>query len=524
MRLAVAACALTAASVVPVSPAFGHGDPATEGLGKVRFETSCDRGVQPMFERGVAMLHSFYFTEADTVFRNVIELDPSCAIAYWGVAVNFLGNSLSGPPSLQSAQSAWDAVRKGGEIGAKTQRERDWIDAIGAYFHDFAKTPARERLQAYESAMKAMADRYPQDDEVRIFYALAMQAAAPPADTTYARQRESAKILEEIYARNPNHPGAAHYLIHAYDFPPLAQLGLPAADRYASIAPAAPHARHMPSHIYTMLGMWNQSIASNFAAIEIQPEYYHALDFAVYAYLQMAQDKEAGDLIRKGVALAREKPPVIRGYKNSVAAMPARYALERADWKGAATLQITANDWAYADSLTRYARGVGMARSGDLEGARGEIAALRDLQHTLEKANESYWAARVEEEVYVVTGWIEQAGGHRAEAEKLIRAAADGEDAAVKNVSMENLLYPMREWLAELLLIQGQPERALHEYEVALEARPNRFRGLYGAARAAESCGKRDIMAAYVKRLRTLTAKADGVRPELASFIARTME
>jgi hypothetical protein len=270
-----------------------------------------------------------------------------------------------------------------------------------------------------------------------------------------------------------------------------------------------------------MLGLWNESIASNFSALEIQPEYYHALDFAVYAYLQMAQDHHALELTRRGVALAQEKPPSLQGYKNSVAAMPARYALERADWRAASSLAITSNNWAYADSLTRYARGVGMARSGDLDGARAEIVVLRDLQRQLEKADESYWAARVEEEVYVVTGWIEQAQGNRAQAEKLIRAAADGEDAAVKKVSMENLLYPMREWLAELLLLQGQPEKALAEYEVALQARPNRFRGLYGAARSAEACGKRDLMAKYVTSLRSLIVKADGARPELAFVAAR---
>jgi tetratricopeptide (TPR) repeat protein len=474
--------------------------------------------VQPLFEKGVAMLHSFWFTEAETVFKDVIELDPSCAIAYWGVAVNLLGNSLAYPPPAKSEKLASEAVKKGREIGAKTQRERDWIEAIGAYYRDFETVPVEARLQAYEAAMKAMAERYPRDDEVRVYYALAMQAAASPSDTTYSRQRESAKILEEVYARNPSHPGAAHYLIHAYDFPPLAEQGLPAANRYASIAPAAPHARHMPSHIYTMLGLWKESIASNFSAIEIQPEYYHALDFAVYAYLQMAQDGRALELIRKGVSLAQQRPPSLQGYKNSVAAMPARYALERGDWKAASSLPITKNDWPYADSLTRYARGVGMARSGDLESARSEIAVLRELQRQLEKANESYWAERVGEEVAVVAGWIEQAKGNGAEAEKLIRGAADSEDAAVKKVSMENLLYPMREWLAELLLIQGQPEGALREYEIALAARPNRFRGLYGGAKAAESCGKRDRMAEYLAKLRSLTSNADA-RPELA-FLA----
>ncbi|WP_199033020.1 hypothetical protein, partial [Ralstonia sp. ASV6] len=332
---------------------------SADQLGHVAFPTSCSPKVQPLFERGVAMLHSFWFTEAGKTFQSVIDQDPDCAIAYWGLAVNLLGNSLAGTPSMNDAQAASEALAKARSIGAKTQRERDWIAAIGAYYQDYQNVPVATRLQAYADAMQRMTQRYPDDDEVWIYYALALQAAAPVSDRTYANQRKAAAILEKLFAKNPQHPGAAHYLIHAYDYPPLAALGLTAAGKYATIAPAAPHARHMPSHIYTMLGLWPESIQSNLAAIEVQSDYYHAFDFAVYAYLQLAQDAHARALIDKGMANATREPPTLNGNKNSIAAMPARYTLERADWKAAAALPITSNNWPYADSITRFARGLG---------------------------------------------------------------------------------------------------------------------------------------------------------------------
>jgi len=486
-------------------------------LGKVSFPTSCDPKVQPLFERGVAMLHSFWFTEAGKTFNAVLEQDPGCAIAYWGLAVNLLGNSLAGPPPLRDAQAASEAVAKGRAIGAKTQRERDWIDAIGAYYRDYEKVPVATRLQAYAEAMQQMTRRYPDDDEVWIYYALSLQAAAPVSDRTYANQRKSAEILEKLFAKNPQHPGAAHYLIHAYDYPPLAATGLAAASKYAGIAPAAPHARHMPSHIYTMLGLWEESIKSNQAALEVQPDYYHALDFVVYAHLQLSQDAQASALIEKGVADAMRKPPTLKGYKNSVAAMPARYALERADWKAASVLPVTSNDWAYADSITRFARGLGMARSGDLTSARQEIDAMKTLRQELEKANESYWAARIDEEIEAVAAWSAQAEGNRTRAEQLMRAAADSEDAAIKNVAMENRLFPMRELLAELLVEQGRSGEAFREYEAALREYPNRYRGLYGAAHAADASGQREKAVEYFKRLLALTKNSDSARPEIAA-------
>jgi hypothetical protein len=506
------AMAIALSAVLPVAA----GANSEEQLGKVNFPTSCDAAVQPQFERGVAMLHSFWFTKAGQAFKAIIEQDPGCAVAYWGIAVNLLGNSLAGPPPARDQQEAAEAVAKGRAIGAKTQRERDWIDAIGAYYRDYDKLPVDARLRAYADAMQQMSQRYPDDDEVSVYYALALQAAAPTSDRTYANQRKSAEILERIFAKNPQHPGAAHYLIHAYDFPPLAEKGLAAASKYAAIAPAAPHARHMPSHIFTMLGHWEESIKANLASLEIQPDYYHALDFVVYAHLQLAQDAQARALIDKGVADALRNPPTLKGYKNAVAAMPARYALERADWKAAAALPITSNGWAYADSITRFARGLGMARSGDMIGARLEIDALKGLRQELAKSNESYWVARVDEEISTVTAWIAHAEGHDGPAEQLMRAAADGEDASIKNVAMENRLIPLREFLADLLLEQGKAGEALREWDAALREYPNRYRSLYGAARSAEASGQREKATDFYRRLAELTRSGDNSRPEIA--------
>src|SRR5215470_19398987 len=287
-----------------ITAALGGGALAQQDdkLGKVIFPTSCSPAVQGDFERGVAMLHSYWFTYARKTFEGILQKDPGCAMALWGVAMDLLGNTLSGPPPRADAQAAWDALEKARAIGPKTQRERDWIDALSSYYRDHDKVPLDARLAAYNSAMEQMTQRYPDDYEARVFYALTLQASASRADTTYANQLKSASILEKLYEENPQHPGVSHFIIHAYDFAPLAERGIAAARRYAGIAPAVPHARHMPSHIYSMVGMWEESIASNTSALEIQPDYYHAADFTVYAHLQLAQDAKAKALTERAIA------------------------------------------------------------------------------------------------------------------------------------------------------------------------------------------------------------------------------
>jgi len=486
-----------------------------EKLGKLSFPTSCGPKVQAEFERGVAMIHSYWFVYARKTFEGVLKQDPTCAIAYWGIALDFLGNSLATTPTRVEAEGGWGALEKAREIGAKTQRERDWIEALSAYYRDYDKVPVNVRLAAYNKAMEQVAQRYPDDYEAQVFYALTLQASASPADTTYSNQRKSAAILEKLYEQNPRHPGVTHFLIHAYDYHPLAQQGIPAAQRYAGIAPAVPHARHMPSHIYSMVGMWEQSIASNASALEIQPDYYHAADFSVYAHLQLAQDAKAKALTEKSLSTAdRGDRPI--NFVNFTArnAMAARYVLERADWAGAAGFPFTSTQYPQPDSLIRFTRGLGMARSGDLVGARAEIEAIKALRAALEKSNQSYWADRSEEQMLAISAWIALKEGAREQALKFMAAAADGEDGSIKHVAMENRLYPMRELYGELLLEMGEPAAAMREFETALEQTPNRYRTLLGIARAANAAGDGQKASEYYAKVVNLAKNADTERPE----------
>ena len=487
-----------------------------ERLGTLSFPTSCDPKVQAEFERGVAMLHSYWFVVARRVFEGVLKQDPGCAIAYWGIALDLLGNSLGGPPSRENANAAWAALEKAREIGAKTDRERGWIDAIRAYYRDHDKVDVETRLRAYNSAMGQMAERYPDDYEAQVFYALTLQASASKTDITYRNQIKSAAILEKLFEQNPQHPGVSHFIIHAYDYPPMADRGIAAAKRYAGIAPAVPHARHMPSHIYSMVGMWEESIASNMSAMEIQPDYYHAADFTVYAHLQLAQDVKAKALIEK----ANATPPRgdrRTGFGNYVAQalMETRYLLDRGDWQGAAAMPMKPTGVPIADSLYRFTRGLGMARTGNLAGAKAEIEEMKGLRTMLQRADQSYWADRTEEQMLAISAWIAAKEGLRDQAMRFARAAAEGEDGSIKNVIMENRLYPMREMLAELLLEVGQPAAALKEYETALRLTPNRYRVFWGAARAADAVGNQTQAAEYFGKLVNLARNADVERQEV---------
>ncbi|MBR0874359.1 hypothetical protein JQ633_28660 [Bradyrhizobium tropiciagri] len=496
-----------------IGGAFGQQD---QKLGKVTFPTSCDPGVQAEFDRGVAMLHSYWFLIARRKFEAILQQDPTCAMAYWGVAMDYLGNTLATTPTKAEAQAAWEALEKARDVGPKTPRERDWIEALSAYFRDSGQRPVDVRLTAYNAAMERMAQIYPDDYEVQAYYALTLQASAPKNDLSYANQLKSAAILEKLFEQNPEHPGVTHYLIHAYDFAPLAEKGVASARRYAGIAPAVPHARHMPSHIYSMVGLWEESVAANASALEIQPDYYHAADFTVYAHLQLAQDAKADTMIKKSLATAdRGDRPINFVNFTAKAAMPARYVLERADWAGAAAMPMTPTKYPMADSLIRFTRGLGMARTGDVAGARNEIEQMKVLRATLQSADQSYWADRTEEQMLAVSAWVALKQDDTDQALKFMRAAADSEDGSLKHVAMENRLFPFRELLAEMLLEAGQPAAALTEYETALRQSPNRFRAFWGAARAADGAGDRQKSTEYFGKLMELARNADTEREEI---------
>lgn len=512
------------AGLIVAALSFGAFSQQDEKLGKLSFPTSCDPKVQAEFERGVAMVHSFWFSYARKTFEGILKQDPNCAMAYWGIAMDLLGNTLATTPSRAAAQTAWEALEKARAVKA-SQHEQDWIEALRAYYRDHDKVNVHKRLSLYNDAMERITKRYPDDYEAKVFYALTLQASASHADTTYAQQLKSAAILEKLYEQNPQHPGVTHFIIHAYDFAPLAERGIAAARRYAGIAPAVPHARHMPSHIYSMVGLWEESVKSNETALEIQPDYYHAADFAVYAHLQLAQDAKAKALTdRSLVAADRGDRPITFVNYTARAAMPARLVLERGDWKAAAALTPTSSAHPQADSLSYFARGIGAARSGDVAAAKREIEMVAGLRAKLQQADQSYWADRSEEQMLAVSAWVAFREGQRDQGLKLMRAAADREDGSVKHVAMENRLYPMRELLAELLMEMKQPAEALREYETSLKATPNRFRVLLGAARAADATGDRSKASGYFKRLAELAKNADSDRSEIReakAFLAR---
>ena len=504
-----------------------------EKLGKVHFPVSCSAEVQTQFDRAVAMLYNFWYPQSLNAFTEVTKTDSSCAMGYWGIAMSLRANPLVGPPDVSALKRGWEAVEKAKALGAQTQRERDYIGAMEAYYENWEQRDHRTRVLAYEEAMEQVYLRYPDDQEAAIVYALALNEAVTvlPADKTYAKPLRAAQILEKVLATQPDHPGALHYLIHSYDFPPLAARGLPAAKRYAEVAPAAPHALHMPSHVFSMLGMWQDSIWSNQAALSVAKVYVHAMDFMVYAYLQGAQDREAKHVVEESNALQKPEIPSteqtptggILAVYTAFAAIPARYAIERGAWAEAQALQVRPT-YPAADAITYFTRAMGAARNVDVTSARTNIEQLRALEEALAKSKDDYWAEQAMIQRLAAEAWVASAEGKQDDALKEMRAAADREDACEKHVAMENRLWPMRELLGELFLGLNDPAQALKEFEASLQAAPNRFRGFYGAAKAAERLGDQERAKTYYEKLITLCSQADTERPELTeakAFLAK---
>jgi len=516
-----------AALLVPVRVNAQHGmeshaHAAPEKLGTVNFPISCNREVQPAFNRSVALLHSFAYVSAEQAFADVAKADPGCGMAQWGIAMSNL-HIIWAPPTEAEFAVGLAASRKATALGAPTERERGFIAAIAAYYQGEGIAHAA-RVAAYETAMAGVAASNPEDHEAAIFHALAILGVAynSPPDKSYAKQKQAAAILNPLLATDPEHPGISHYVIHSFDYPELAELALPAARAYAKIAPSAAHALHMPSHIFTRLGMWQESIDSNLASAAAAQEgiarshpgatafdALHASDYLAYAYLQTGQDAKALELAQRISRVASlDAPQFSAGY--ALAAIPARLALERRDWKEAAQLSVqpASFPWAkypYAEAIVHFARAVGAARSGDLANARAALERLTAIQAGLKGQKGFDWASQVEIQRLAAAGWVARAEKKDEEALRLLRAAADLEDATDKHPVTPGSILPAREQLADLLLELQRSDAALTEYEASMRTAPARYNSYAGAARAADRSGKEEKAKEFHDRLLALT-------------------
>jgi hypothetical protein len=503
-------------------------------FGSVHFPISCSPKAQRDFDRAVAMLHSF-FNEAEDEFAAIAKAEPSCAMAYWGVAISQRPNPLAAPFGRAALKRGFEAIEKGKAATQATPRERAWIESLAAFFHNFEVVDQTTRTADYEVSMARLHDRYPDDVEAAIFYALALNEAVDPSDQTYARQLKAAKILEELEPRHPDHPGIPHYIIHSYDYPALANLGLFAAVRCSQIASSAPHALHMPSHIFAMLGMWADVVRTDLAAdaaVKAQmlgwnPQAgtvqadnagrYHSLDFLTAAYLQLAQDRRAKEIVdaRNSVITLPEDSRYTA--HTAFAAIPVRYALERGAWREASELVVAPTPYPQAEAITRFGRALGAARVGDLAAAKRDLHRLLALRRQLTEMNEDYWAKQVEIGEEAIMAWIEFREGREHGAIALMRQAADQEDTTAKHIALENRLVPMRELLGELLIEAGEPAIGIEALEAVLKKTPNRYRSIAGIATTASRIGDEVRRQKYEQLLLEIGAAADSDRPELTS-------
>jgi len=507
----------------------------SERLGRVNFQVSCNAQAQKQFNRAVAWLHSFEYEEAEKAFAEVTVTDSECGMGYWGIAMSNY-HPIWAPPNAAELQKGSSAIEKAKATGARTGRERDYIAAIDVFYKDSDKVDHRTRVIAFSNAMERLYERHPTDDEAGIFYSLTLIAKGMMAgDKSYANEKKAAQILNRVLAREPQHPGVAHYIIHSYDYPALANLALPTARSYAKIAPASSHAQHMPSHIFTRLGLWQEAIRSNLDAESAAKAHavrnqlsgawdqqLHAMDYLTYAYLQEARDKEARGVLDELLKIQSVEPQsFVVAY--SATAIPARYALERRRWDEAAKLTVPSGlagfqwprfPWAVAH--IHFARAIGAARSGDPASARQEVEKLAAIQKAMVEVKGGYdWAKQVEIARQVASAWLAHTEGKSEEALRLMRAAAELDDTTEKHPVTPGAILPAREQLGELLIELKQPAAALQEFETSLRSSPNRFNGLYGAARAAKLAADKKRARTYYEKLVILGRLADGVRPEI---------
>jgi hypothetical protein len=524
MRTALAITVALSAGLSLAQPAVANDDK----LGNVNFETSCKPEAQKLFNQAMLYQHSFWYRASQKVFEDALKADPECGIAYWGIALSLLWNPHTAPPAKNLAEGA-AAIAKGKEIGARTARERDYLEALGVMYADFEKVDHRTRLVAYTQAMEQLAQRYPNDDEAQIHYALALNTSASPADKTYANQLKGAAILEPISKRQPDHPGVAHYLIHLYDYPPIAEKGLDAARRYAKIAPAAAHAQHMPSHIFTRVGYWGESIASNAEAARVAKDakdfhdQLHAMDYEVYAYLQLGQDQKAKAIVDEMTTVSGLTETYMPG-PYALAVSPARYAIDRGDWKAASELQVRPSPLAQVQAITYFARALGAARSGNPDAAKPDIAKLAELRDRLRDAKDAYWSGQVDIQWQIATAWVFYAEGKHDDALNAMSAAADAEDKTDKHQVTPGTPKPARELYGVMLLERGKPAEALAAFEAAMKKEPNRLGAYLGAAKAAEKAGDNAKAQEYYNKVVTIAGDADKSRTEVSearAFLTR---
>jgi tetratricopeptide (TPR) repeat protein len=506
------------------SEAQEHQHGGGEKLGTAHFATSCNKAAQKEFDRAVALLHSFQFSRAIEGFNTVLAQDSTCGIAYWGIALSDWSNPFAlGTKDQSQLQAGRESVKRGKKVGAKTERERAYLAAVGKLYGHFESTPQGARLIAYRDAMAGVAAKYPDDHEAQIFYALAIAASEDPADKTYAGRVKAGAILERLFEEEPSHPGLAHYIIHTYDVPALAAQSLVAARRYSEIAPDAPHALHMPSHTFTRTGYWQESIDSNVAAAAAArregqtAEELHATDYEIYAYLQTGQDQAARRILESLVEMGARFDPkaVISGAAGpstgyfALAAIPARYALERQDWKQAAQLTPRETPFPYTEAMTWFARGIGAAQLGRVPDANQSLTTLHEIRQRLLKAGETYWARQVQIQEVAVRAWAAMAEGKKQEALRQMKSAAELEDGTEKSAVTPGPLAPARELLGEILLEMNDPAQALEQFEATLKKEPGRLRSLYGAAHSAQLSGSRETAQKYFRELLRVCGHAD---------------
>ncbi len=516
--LLAASVSMTALILSSSQPIVAQSD-VDQQLGSVNFKTSCNEVAQRRFDRGMRYQHSFWYNAAKEVFEEALKADPTCAMAQWGIALTLMDNPHNAIPRPNLAPGL-AAIQKAKAMNAKTERERDYIDALAVMYVDHDKLSNTQRIRALRDAQAKVAAKYPDDDEAQIAYAITLNASADLNDKSYAQQMKGAAILEPMSKRLPQHPGVTHYLIHLYDYPDTAAKGLEAANRYAKVAPAAPHAQHMPSHIYTRVGYWKESIDSNIASVKAAKaeksvgNYLHGQDYMVYAHLQLAQDKEALAVL-EDMKLASNFNPNISGGNYALAASPARYAIERGDWSAAAQLPVRPNSFGYVMAMSHFARALGAARSGNPEAAKADVAKLAEFSGKLRESKDLYWAEIVDIQRQVAAAWVLHAEGKHGEALKTMSAAADAEDKTEKAAVTPGPLAPARELYGFMLLERGMAKEALAAFEATKVKEPNRFLGYAGAARAAEKLGDKAKAKENYQKLIALAGSGD--RPELAA-------